>query len=40
LGDRPLSLIVDVGLKTQGFVAGEPMGAGLVARAGVGIPWR
>lgn len=39
-GDRPLTLIVDLAVKTQGFVAGEPIGAGFVGRAGIGIPWR
>jgi hypothetical protein len=28
----PLTVIVDLSLKTQGFVAGEPIGSGLVAR--------
>jgi len=36
----PLTVIDDLSLKTQGFVAGEPIGSGLVARAGLGIPLR
>jgi hypothetical protein len=32
------TLIVDVGLKSAGFAAGEPLGAGVVTRAGVGLP--
>jgi hypothetical protein len=39
-GDRPLTFIVDLAFKTQGFVAGEPLGSGVVARAGIGIPLR
>ena len=39
-GETPLTVIVDLALKTQGFVAGEPIGPGLVARAGLGIPLR
>jgi hypothetical protein len=30
--------IVDVGVKTAGFVPGEPLGAGFVWRIGIGIP--
>jgi len=33
------TLIVDVGVKSAGFVPGEPLGGGVVARAGVGIPF-
>ena len=32
------TLIVDVGVKSAGFVPGEPLGGGVIARAGVGIP--
>jgi len=39
-GDTPITLIVDLAFKTQGFVAGEPLGSGIVARAGIGIPFR
>jgi hypothetical protein len=39
-GETPLTVIVDLALKTHGFVAGEPIGSGLVARAGLGIPLR
>ena len=39
-GETPLTVIVDLALKTQGFVAGEPIGSGLLARAGLGIPLR
>jgi hypothetical protein len=39
-GDAPITVIVDLALKTQGFVAGEPLGPGLVARVGIGIPLR
>jgi hypothetical protein len=31
-------IIVDVGLKSAGYVPGEPLGAGLNVRAGVGLP--
>ena len=34
------TLIVDIGVKSAGFVPGEPLGAGLVARAGIGLPLR
>ena len=34
----PITLIVDAGLKSVGFVPGEPLGAGLVLRAGLGLP--
>jgi hypothetical protein len=34
----PATLIVDAGLKSQGFVPGEPLGPGLVLRAGLGLP--
>lgn len=32
------TVIVDVGVKTAGFVPGEPLDGGVVARAGVGLP--
>ncbi|MBI3049193.1 MAG: hypothetical protein HYY76_12875 [Acidobacteria bacterium] len=32
------TFIIDVGVKAAGFVPGEPLRAGLVARAGVGFP--
>ena len=35
---RRATLIVEVGAKTAGFVPGEPLRAGIVARAGVGLP--
>jgi hypothetical protein len=40
--DSPLTLVVDAGLKSNGFVVGEPIEPGLVLRAGFGIPidWR
>ena len=40
--DAPLVLVVDAGLKSNGFVPGEPIDPGLVLRAGLGIPigWR
>ena len=34
----PATLIVDAGLKSPGFVPGEPLGQGLVLRAGMGLP--
>jgi hypothetical protein len=34
---RP-TIIVDVSFKTAGFVPGEPLDGGIVARAGVGLP--
>jgi hypothetical protein len=34
------TVIVDVGVKSSGFVPGEPLGAGVVARAGIGLPLR
>ena len=37
-GSPPLTLIVDAGLKTTGFTPGEPLGRGLVLRAGLGLP--
>jgi hypothetical protein len=33
------SVIVDVGAKTMGFVPGQPLGGGLVVRAGIGLPF-
>jgi hypothetical protein len=32
------TLIVDLGLKSAGYVPGEPLGGGFIARAGVGLP--
>jgi hypothetical protein len=32
------SLIVDIGVKSAGFVPGEPLGGGVIARAGIGLP--
>lgn len=32
------TLIVDVGLKSPGYVPGEPLGGGFVTRAGIGLP--
>jgi hypothetical protein len=32
------SVIVDVGVKSRGFVPGEPLRGGFVFRAGVGLP--
>jgi hypothetical protein len=32
------TLVIDAGIKTSGFVAGEPLRGGLVLRAGVGLP--
>lgn len=34
------TLIIDIGVKSAGFVPGEPLGSGLVARAGIGLPLR
>lgn len=34
----PATLIVDVGVKSGGYVPGEPLRGGLVARAGIGLP--
>jgi hypothetical protein len=33
------TVIVDLGVKTAGFVPGEPLRAGGIVRAGVGIPF-
>jgi hypothetical protein len=35
---RRATIVIDIGGKTAGFVPGEPIGGGLVVRAGVGIP--
>jgi hypothetical protein len=35
---RKATLIVDVGVKSDGYLAGEPLGAGPVIRAGIGLP--
>jgi hypothetical protein len=32
------TVIIDIGAKAAGFVPGEPLGRGVVARAGVGLP--
>jgi hypothetical protein len=32
------TVIVEIGAKSAGFVAGEPLGAGWTARAGIGLP--
>jgi hypothetical protein len=37
-GLAPATLIVDAALKSQGFLPGEPLGEGLVLRAGLGLP--
>jgi hypothetical protein len=37
-GDRPLHVLVEAGMKGAGYVPGEPLRSGLIARAGVGIP--
>lgn len=34
----PATLLVDIGVKSGGFVAGEPLDGGLVLRAGLGLP--
>jgi hypothetical protein len=38
-GSRRATLIIDVSAKSRGYVAGEPLGGGLVARAGIGWPF-
>jgi hypothetical protein len=35
---RTATLVVDVGLKSEGFVPGEPLSAGPVLRVGIGLP--
>jgi hypothetical protein len=35
---QPATVIVDLGVKTAGFVPGEPLRSGVVLRAGVGLP--
>jgi len=37
-GPLPATVIVDVGVKTSGFVKGDPLDGGLVLRAGLGLP--
>ena len=37
-GGSRATFIVDVGFKTGGFVPGEPLRGGVVARAGIGVP--
>jgi hypothetical protein len=32
------TLIVEVGVKSAGYVPGEPLRGGIVARAGIGLP--
>ena len=39
-GAEPATLVVDVGVKTNGFLPGERLQAGAVLRAGVGLPLR
>ena len=34
-----LTIVVDVSFKTAGFVPGEPLDRGIVARAGIGLPF-
>ena len=36
--EQRATVIIDVGAKTSGFVPGEPLGGGLVARVGMGFP--
>jgi hypothetical protein len=35
---EPAELIMEIGMKSPGFVPGEPLRRGLVFRAGVGFP--
>ena len=37
-GSAPATIIIDVGLKSAGFVPGDPLRGGAVARAGLGLP--
>jgi hypothetical protein len=37
-GSHEASLIIDIGVKSAGFVPGEPLRSGLVVRGGVGLP--
>ena len=37
-GDDPITAIIDLGFKTEGFVPGEPLRSGVVIRGGAGIP--
>jgi hypothetical protein len=37
-GSAPMTLIVDLGVKSSGFVPGEPLRSGVVVRAGLGLP--
>jgi hypothetical protein len=37
-GTTRATLIVDVGVKSAGYVPGEPLGGGVIARAGLGLP--
>jgi hypothetical protein len=37
---HPATLVVDVGVKSAGFVPGEPLRGGLVVRAGAAVPLR
>ena len=39
-GTGRATAIVEVGAKSAGFVPGEPLGAGVTVRAGVGLPFR
>jgi hypothetical protein len=35
---KPATFIVDAGVKSGGFIPGEPLDGGLVLRAGLGLP--
>jgi hypothetical protein len=37
-GDAPITVIIDLAFKTEGFVPGEPLRTGIVVRGGAGIP--
>jgi len=39
-GARRATVIVDAGVKSGGFLPGEPLAAGVIIRAGVGLPLR
>jgi hypothetical protein len=34
----PATFIIDAGVKSSGYIAGEPLDGGLVLRAGLGLP--
>jgi hypothetical protein len=38
-GMRKATVIVDIGVKSAGYVPGEPLRSGIVVRAGVGLPF-